>query len=432
MAQTFNEQMLNIRRRKLFIKRHRARQTELCLRCRSPLSQSYSSQTSYKNSFLAAWRRCADRQIQVWMLVLWPISSLSPTQLIPNLTQSRLCQDCHSAHVYPVTTETAFKGLDPNTDKAISESRCFFSSEFYRWLILTNHVLHSTLCSYFWSLTFAEKDGWNQRVSYCVISYFLFLLFFIGFFNLHFNVIPFPGFPSRTPLSHAPLLLWGCSLIYPLLPTLLPWHFLTLGYSTLTGPRAFPPIDVQHPLLCMRMEPGVHPCVLLRWWFSPWELRERGWVGCYCSSYGVANSFSSFSPFSNSSIGDLVLSSMFGCQHLPLYLSCSGRASQETAISGSCQHALLGIHNSVWFWCLYMGWVPKRDCVQVILLGWNFKLALFSLPFLVIFWCPLDLVPYVYHKVNESKDFAIDRHSISHGVWFIGCEYNCNMPGLVV
>jgi hypothetical protein len=42
-----------------------------------------------------------------------------------------------------------------------------------------------------------------------------------------------------------------------------------------------------------------------------------------------------------------------------LYWSGSGRASQETATSGSCQQALLGISNSVWVWCLYMGWIPR-------------------------------------------------------------------------
>ena len=58
-------------------------------------------------------------------------------------------------------------------------------------------------------------------------------------------------------------------------------------------------------------------------------------------SYGAANRFSSFNSFSNSSVGNPTLSSMVGCEHLPLYLSCSGRASQETSISGSCQHAFL-------------------------------------------------------------------------------------------
>jgi hypothetical protein len=51
-----------------------------------------------------------------------------------------------------------------------------------------------------------------------------------------------------------------------------------------------------------------------------------------------------------SAIGDPVLSPTVGCEHLPLYLSGSGRASQETAISGSCQQALLGIRNGVRVW----------------------------------------------------------------------------------
>jgi hypothetical protein len=45
-----------------------------------------------------------------------------------------------------------------------------------------------------------------------------------------------------------------------------------------------------------------------------------------------ANPFSSFSPFSNSSMGDPMLSPMVGCEHSPLYLSDSGRDSQETVI----------------------------------------------------------------------------------------------------
>ena len=38
-------------------------------------------------------------------------------------------------------------------------------------------------------------------------------------------------------------------------------------------------------------------------------------------------------------------------------MSGSGRASQET--SGSCQYALLSVHNSVWDWWLYMGWISR-------------------------------------------------------------------------
>jgi len=49
----------------------------------------------------------------------------------------------------------------------------------------------------------------------------------------------------------------------------------------------------------------------------------------------------------------MVPSPNIGCEHLPLYLSDSGRASQETAISGSCTQALLDILNSVLVWCEY-------------------------------------------------------------------------------
>jgi hypothetical protein len=40
------------------------------------------------------------------------------------------------------------------------------------------------------------------------------------------------------------------------------------------------------------------------------------------------------------------------------HLSGTSRASEETATSDSCQQTLLGIHNSVMLWWLYMGWIP--------------------------------------------------------------------------
>jgi hypothetical protein len=54
-----------------------------------------------------------------------------------------------------------------------------------------------------------------------------------------------------------------------------------------------------------------------------------------CSSYGVTNPFSSFSPSPNSSLRVPVFRQMVGCNHLHVYWSGSGRASQGTAISGS-------------------------------------------------------------------------------------------------
>jgi hypothetical protein len=76
--------------------------------------------------------------------------------------------------------------------------------------------------------------------------------------------------------------------------------------------------------------------------------------------------FSSFSPFSNSSIGNPVLSPIVACE-LPLYLPGTGRASQETAISGSCQQALFGICHSVWVWLSFMGWIPKWGSLWMVI-----------------------------------------------------------------
>jgi hypothetical protein len=64
-------------------------------------------------------------------------------------------------------------------------------------------------------------------------------------------------------------------------------------------------------------------------------------------------------PFSRSFIGDLVLCPVDDCEHPLLVLPGTGRAPQETPISGSCQKALLGIYHSVWVWWLFMGWISK-------------------------------------------------------------------------
>jgi len=115
----------------------------------------------------------------------------------------------------------------------------------------------------------------------------------------------------------------------------------------------------------------------------PWSSGASG--GWYCSSYGVANPFNSFSPFFNSSPGVHMLSLMVSCKHFNLYQQGSGRASQETSISGSCQQALLGINNSVEFsGCIWRG-SPGRAVS-----GWpflEFLLYCLSLYFLLWIFC---------------------------------------------
>ena len=57
-------------------------------------------------------------------------------------------------------------------------------------------------------------------------------------------------------------------------------------------------------------------CVLVNWQFSAYD-------GSCCSSYGVANTFSFISPFSNTSTWIPILISMVVCKIPYLYLSGS-------------------------------------------------------------------------------------------------------------
>ena len=77
-----------------------------------------------------------------------------------------------------------------------------------------------------------------------------------------------------------------------------------------------------------------------------------------CSTYRVADPFSSLGNFSSSSIGGPVFHPIADCEHPLLCLPGPRIASQETAISRFLQQHLSGICNSVWVWWLIMGWTP--------------------------------------------------------------------------
>jgi hypothetical protein len=130
-------------------------------------------------------------------------------------------------------------------------------------------------------------------------------VFFIGYFiYLHFKCYPFSLFSLwKSPISSLlPLLLWGCSPTHLLPPASLPWHFLHWGI------KASPD---QVPFLPLMPNQGI-----LRYYAGAMSLHVYAFVGglvagssgrlvnWYCSSYGVANPFSFFRPFSNSSIED--------------------------------------------------------------------------------------------------------------------------------
>jgi hypothetical protein len=74
-----------------------------------------------------------------------------------------------------------------------------------------------------------------------------------------------------------------------------------------------------------------------------------------CSTYRVADPFSSLSTFSSSSIGGPVFHPIADCEHPLLCLPGTGIASQEMAISGSFQQNLAGVCNGVSVWRLIMG-----------------------------------------------------------------------------
>ena len=86
----------------------------------------------------------------------------------------------------------------------------------------------------------------------------------------------------------------------------------------------------------------------------PRELWGHWWVHIVVPPMELANAFRSLVPFSSTFTGDPVLHPIDSCEHPLLCFSGTGRAYQETAISGSCQQALVGIHDSVWVFMVWM------------------------------------------------------------------------------
>ena len=85
-----------------------------------------------------------------------------------------------------------------------------------------------------------------------------------------------------------------------------------------------------------------------------------------CSTYRVADPFSSLGAFSSFSIGGPVFHPIDDCEHPLLYLPGTGKASQETVISESFQQNLAGICNSVCVWWLIMGWTPRWGSLWMV------------------------------------------------------------------
>jgi hypothetical protein len=134
-------------------------------------------------------------------------------------------------------------------------------------------------------------------------------------------------------------------LPYPPTPTSWPWCSPVLGHIKFANQGASLPNDgrLGHLLLHMQLE----------------TLALGVLVSSYCcSTYRVADPFSSLGTFSSSPIGGPVFHSITDCEHPLLCLPVTGIASQETAISGSFQQNLAGICNGVSIWRLIMRWIP--------------------------------------------------------------------------
>jgi hypothetical protein len=155
--------------------------------------------------------------------------------------------------------------------------------------------------------------------------------FLIGYFiYLTFQIVsPFQSFPPQSPItSYLP---HASVRVLHYLPSHSCVSILAFPYF---GSSNLHRIKGLHSQWCqIRWSSAIYPagamgtlCVLLGWWFSARSFGGVFLVGWYCcSSYGVANPFSSSSPFANFSIGVPVLSPMFGCVHLHWF--SSGTAS---------------------------------------------------------------------------------------------------------
>jgi hypothetical protein len=111
-----------------------------------------------------------------------------------------------------------------------------------------------------------------QHTEECVFEYsqekVVNLNFLLDIFFIYIsNVIPFPSYPSKNPLSPPPA-------PQPTHSHSWSWDSTILGHRTFTGIMASPPIDdwIGHPLLHIQLEPQVPPCIFFDWWFSSKEL----------------------------------------------------------------------------------------------------------------------------------------------------------------
>jgi hypothetical protein len=161
-----------------------------------------------------------------------------------------------------------------------------------------------------------------------------------SFFIRYFLYLHFKCYPESSLYPHPAL------FSYPPNLTSWLWHSPALGHIKFARPRG----------------------LSSQWWPtrpSSATYAAREWAlgllfsSYCCSTYRVADPFSSLGTFSSSSIGGPLFHPIDDSEHPLLYLPGTGIASQETAISGSLQQNFAGKCNSVWVWWLIIGWIPR-------------------------------------------------------------------------
>jgi hypothetical protein len=164
------------------------------------------------------------------------------------------------------------------------------------------------------------------------LSSFFFIRYFL---HLHFKCYP------KSSLYHPPAL-----LPFLLTPISWPWRSPVLRHIKFARPMG----------------------LSAQWWLTrpssdTHAARDKSsgvLVSSYCcSTYRVADPFSSLGTFSTSSIGGPVFHPIADCEHPLLCLLGPSIASQETAISGSFQQNLASVCHGVSVWRLIMGWIPR-------------------------------------------------------------------------
>jgi hypothetical protein len=85
-----------------------------------------------------------------------------------------------------------------------------------------------------------------------------------------------------------------------------------------------------------------------------------------CSTYRIANPFSSLGAFSSFSTGGTVFHLIDDCEHPHLYLPGIGIASYKKTLTGTLQQNLSGICNTVWVCWLIMGWIPRWGSLWIV------------------------------------------------------------------